>query len=204
MASLFQRNPAPTQVTRFAALAAHATSGSSALATTTAPGGNCSQALRQRCATWRTSLLRSSWSRLKLSNTSTAGPTLAATFGNHASSTSSTAVAPGSPAARAAAKPAGRLAPSRFVTTGRRPPAPIAHASSLVVVVFPFVPETSATCLPAESRSRAAGSITRIAWPPTTEPEPRPVALERAPRPPPATTARRVRNRKLMSRQATA
>jgi len=77
-ASLRQRRPAPTHMTLAALPAAHATRGSSELATTTAPVAS-RHAWRQRWATWRTSLLRSSWSRLRLSNTSTDGRTCAAT-----------------------------------------------------------------------------------------------------------------------------
>ena len=75
VASFLQVRPAPTQVTREAAPAAHATRGSSALATTALPAGKSWQARRQRWATWRTSLLRSSWSRLRLSSTTTDGRT---------------------------------------------------------------------------------------------------------------------------------
>ncbi len=162
----------------------------------------------QRCTTWRTSLLRSNWSRLKLSSASTGAPTLAATFGSHLweprlvdlEGRRGPSVA--QPPTR---RPSRRgLAPSRFVTTGPCPPGPIALAISLVVVVFRFVPETSTTCLPAESRTRANGSIARTAWPSTTEPEPRPVAVEGAPRPPPPLQRGASANRKLMGGQATA
>ncbi len=54
--------PAPTQCTSRAAPAPHTTSGSSALATTCVCGAAASAA-RQRPATMRTSLVRSSWSR---------------------------------------------------------------------------------------------------------------------------------------------
>ncbi len=158
VASLRQRRPAPTHMTLAALPAAHATRGSSELATTTAPVAS-RHAWRQRWATWRTSLLRSSWSRLRLSNTSTDGRTCAATRPNHASSTSSTAGAPAGPAANAAARPAGMLAPSRLVTTGRRPPSGAARpaARSLVVVVLPLVPETSTTWRPPANTPSSGG-----------------------------------------------
>ena len=66
-----------------------------------------------------------------------------------------------------------------------------------MVVVLPLVPETRATCRPAENLSSASGSMARMAWPPTTEPDPRPVARERAPIPPPTAAASRVRSGRL-------
>ena len=70
-ASCCQRRPAATQCTSLAAPAPQATNGSSALATTWVCGAAASAA-RQRAATIRTSLVRSSWSRERLSNTTAA------------------------------------------------------------------------------------------------------------------------------------
>jgi hypothetical protein len=161
------------------------------LATTTAPDGRSSQAWRQRWATWRTSLLRSSWSRLRLSKTMAAGWTWAETRPNHASSTSSTAGAPGRrwPPHKAVARPVGRLAPVRLVTTSVPAVAARAPASNRVVVVLPLVPETRTTWCPAENIVKARGSMAMMAWPPMTEPEPRPLARDRPANPVPTNAA---------------
>ena len=69
----------PAAVVGSFAPVAQTTSGSSALATTvTSRIGDI--ASRQRCATMRTSLTRSSWSRDKLSSTSTSADTATATL----------------------------------------------------------------------------------------------------------------------------
>src|SRR5579875_67297 len=150
VASPFQVRPAPAHKVLGAAMAAHATRGSSALATTAAPGPASSQVRRQRSATWRTSLLRSSWSRDRFNRTRAAGRTSLATLASHASSTSSTAGERGRALASATAKPVGRLAPATLVTTSLPVTALRALAKSLVVVVLPFVPETRATLRPDE------------------------------------------------------
>src|SRR5688572_27239862 len=70
------------------------------------------------------------------------------------------------------------FAPYEFVAT--RPSTPTAAAVSRVVVVLPFVPETSATARPDERWASRSGSILRPIQPPITEPSPRPAALESA------------------------
>src|SRR5262249_33506977 len=60
------------------------------------------------------------------------------------------------------------------------PSTPIAAAVSLVVVVLPFVPETSAISRPAARLASRLGSIIRPILPPMTAPSPRPVARDSA------------------------
>src|SRR5262245_55307424 len=70
------------------------------------------------------------------------------------------------------------LAPRLLVATG--PSTPIAAAVSLVVVVFPLVPDTSAISRPAARFASRLGSTMSPIRPPMTEPSPRPVARESA------------------------
>src|SRR3984885_16239378 len=63
--------------------------------------------------------------------------------------------------------------PVSLLTTSS-PLAPSATASSLVVVVLPFVPLIRATRRPAVSRRSSCGSTLRPARPPATVPWPRP------------------------------
>src|ERR1700722_12185971 len=63
--------------------------------------------------------------------------------------------------------------PVSLLTTSS-PWAPSATASSLVVVVLPFVPLIRATRRPAVNRRRSCGSTLRPARPPATVPWPRP------------------------------
>ena len=81
------------------------------------------------------------------------------------SSTSSTAV-PGPRARREGRRDARRcrFAPVEFVTSGR-PSAPTAAASRRVVVVLPFVADTSATCWSAASSASRSGAIAFITRP---------------------------------------
>ena len=67
-----QRWPALNQVTCAVLIAAQTTIGSSALATTCTSGW-AARAVRHICAIIATSLARSSWSRLRLSNATTRG-----------------------------------------------------------------------------------------------------------------------------------
>ncbi len=162
--------PAATHTTRARPWAPHTTSGSSALATTTGPVGEPS-AVRQRAATIRTSLTLSSWSRDRLSRTTTSGCTAAVTAPRYPSSTSSTAGAPGGADASAVASPGGRFAPADDVATRGHPPR--AAASRRVVVVLPLVPVTRATRRPAARMPSRSGAISNPTRPPMTEPPPR-------------------------------
>ena len=150
--------------------APHTTSGSSALATTVVSRA-AESALRQRAATIRTSLTRSSWSRDRLSSATTSGCTASATVPRYPSSTSSTAGTPGGADASAVANPGGRLAPADEVATRGAPPR--AAASRRVVVVLPLVPVTRATRRPSARVPRRSGAMRSPTRPPMTDPPPR-------------------------------
>ena len=191
-ASARQGWPAATHRTDRAADAAQTTMGSSALATTapSSPG----RARRHRAPSMRTSLTRSSWSRLRLSSVTTAGRVAEATWPSQASSTSRAAAEPGPDprlADRAATRPDGRLAPPMFVHAG--PALERAAASNWVVVVLPLVPLTRATRRPRARRASASGSRTSVTRPPMTVPLPAPSRRESEPTNPPTPEARRVR-----------
>ncbi len=162
--------PAATHTTCAASCAPHTTSGSSALATTVVCGA-ADSARRQRAATMRTSLTRSSWSRDRLSSATTSGCTASATTPRYPSSTSSTAGTPGTADARAVASPGGRLAPADDVATRGAPPS--AAASRRVVVVLPLVPVTRATRRPAARMASRSGAMSSPTRPPMTDPPPR-------------------------------
>src|SRR5690242_4551984 len=89
------------------------------------------------------------------------------------------------------------LAPRLLVATG--PSTPIAAAVSLVVVVFPFVPEISAISRPAARLASRLGSIIMPILPPMTAPSPRPVARESAAAPRDRVVATLARSGSLLS-----
>src|SRR5690348_7533430 len=89
------------------------------------------------------------------------------------------------------------LAPRLLVATG--PSTPIAAAVSLVVVVFPLVPEMSAISRPAARFASRLGSIIMPILPPMTAPSPRPVARDRAAAPRDRVVATLARNGSLLS-----
>src|SRR5512139_3014874 len=68
------------------------------------------------------------------------------------------------------------LAPKELVATRPRTPT----AASRVVVVLPFVPDTSAMARPDDRWASRSGSILRPIQPPITEPSPRPAARDSA------------------------
>ena len=164
--------PAPPSARRGRRPAAQATNGSSALATTWVRGAAASAA-RQRAATMRTSLVRSSWSRDRLSSTTAGGrgrrqhPRQVGLV--HLEHGPRRASVPAS----AATCPGGMFDPVSLLTTSS-PMAPSATVSRRVVVVFPFVPVTSATWRPTLRCSSSVG----------VEPEPGPAAGHRPLAPP--------------------
>ena len=132
-----------------AAPAPHTTSGSSALATTVVCGAAASAA-RQRPATMRTSLVRSSWSRDRFSSTTRRRRRWrpAPGAGRSRRPRARPACAPRGRRASAATCPGGMFEPVSLLTTAS-PSAPSATVSRRVVVVLPLVPVTSATSRPA-------------------------------------------------------
>src|SRR5581483_3776856 len=106
-------------------------------------------------ASVRTSAVRSIWSRLRFSNDTARGRTLAIVDGNQCSSTSSTAATPGAACDSVATSPGGMLAPSELVTTG--PCVARAAAVNAVVVLLPLVPLTTNTGRPTVRAVRASG-----------------------------------------------
>ena len=181
-----QLEPAPTQTVRAAAEAAQTTIGSSTLATTTVRGWRIS-APDRAAATPRTSLPRSSWSRLRLSSTITCGSTASATAATCSSSTSRTARRAPADAVSAATAPSGMLAPVALCATGPAPPS--RPASRWLVVVLPLVPETSATLRPAASLRKASGSSASVTRPPMIAPPAQPSPRDRPPTAEPSRTA---------------
>ena len=176
-------------------LAAHTTCGSSALATAESPLV-AAKTVRHFRATIATSPTRSSWSRVRLPSTSNGFSVCGSSPGRYVSSASSTASASaGTPTggrASAATMPAGMFAPDAFVTTG--PAACNAAASSLVVVVLPFVADTKTTRRPSTSIRNAAGHTATTTRPPIATPSPRPSDFDSPPATRPRPTA--VRSRK--------
>ncbi len=177
-ASSVHQAPVPTHTTRRspgpsrAPDAAHTTSGSSALATTARVGRRVS-AVRHASAIPRTSWVRSSWSRLRFSNVTTAGPTWASTWGSHSSSHSSAASRASGAAPSATTMPASMLAPSALVATGPR--VARAAARKWLVVLLPLVPLTSTTLRPSHSCWSSRRWTNTATCPPMTLPEPSPV-----------------------------
>src|SRR5262249_30870909 len=86
-----------------------------------------------------------------------------------------------------------RLAPVALLTTGS-PVRATAAASSLVVVVLPFVAETSATRCPCASCASASGARALMTRPLIVAPWPRPVTRESHPAASPAAIAAPVRS----------
>ncbi len=184
-ASSFHIWPAATQITLGEDDAAHTTSGSSQLATTTA--FEPASPSRQFSASMRVSAARSSWSRERLSRAMHFGAVSRATPARYFSSTSMTPYRASEPPASAEVMPAGMLAPSALETTG--PAARRASAMSRVVVVLPLVAETRITSRFWASRARRSGSSLSATRPPITEPLPRPAARDAAATALPAVTA---------------
>ena len=91
--------------------------------------------------------------------------------------------------------PSRRLAPSGLVTTSRgsATDARRAAVSKWVVVVFPFVPETTPRRLPASSRRNSVGSMRVMIAPLMDAPVPRPVTRDAKAAVLPAAKARRCR-----------
>ena len=118
-----QPPPAATHTTRAAAPTAHTTIGSSALATTVVCGCAANTAATLR-AVLRTSEARSSWSRLRLSSTTTSGRTASTTGPRCSSSISSTHSRACGVLINAATAPSGIFGPSGIVrhrtTPGQR------------------------------------------------------------------------------------
>ncbi len=133
-------------------MAAQATMGSSALATTTVPAPSgpvpdriAARAERHRSTSIRTSEIRSSWSLDRFNSTTTLGAVSSIRRPRYPSSTSSTAAPPAGAPASAATCPAGMLAPVTLETTSGEAGPESAATSIRVVVVFPLVPVTKAT-----------------------------------------------------------
>jgi hypothetical protein len=135
----------------------------------------------------RVSAARSSWSRERLSSAIALGAVSRATPARYFSSTSITPNFASEPPASADVMPAGMFAPSAFDTTG--PAARRASAISRVVVVLPFVAETSTTSRCCASRPSSSGSSLSATLPPITDPLPRPAARDTAAAALPAVTA---------------
>lgn len=184
-ASSFHACPAATQTTFLQEEAAQVTSGSSALAMTTASVSW--RPSRHFSAIIRVSAARSSWSRERLSRAIALGWVSRATPARYFSSTSMTPKRASEPPARAEVMPAGMLAPRALETTG--PAARSASAISRVVVVFPLVALTSTTSRWSARVASRSGSSLRAILPPITEPLPRPAFWERAAATLPAVTA---------------
>jgi hypothetical protein len=159
-ASSFHIWPAATHTTFGEEDAAHTTSGSSALATTTAL--EPARPSRQCSAIMRVSAARSSWSRERLSRAMHLGSVSRATPDRYFSSTSMTANRESEPPASAEVMPAGMFAPSAFDTTG---PAARSSGSSLSATRPPITDplprpaarDAAATALPAVTASLARG-----------------------------------------------
>src|SRR5262249_23393458 len=111
-------------MTSGAAAAAHAISGSSALATTVQFGADAS-ASRHLRATSQISAARSIWSRLRFSSATTRALVAVSTAGRDFSSVSSTAIEAWGARPSAAGNPASMFAPNAFEATSR-PGAPSA------------------------------------------------------------------------------
>ena len=182
-----QRTPDPSGRARSTAV--H-TRGSSAFATTVAVGAAVS-AVDHRVTWADTSPPRSSWSRLRLSSTTTTADASSARIsaGSASSSTSSTAgqVRGDVLASSALATPDMRLAPESFVTT--RCPARRPAATKRVVVVLPLVPDTITTGRARVRRPISAGSSRSATRPGRVVPLPRRAALDIAAVTRPARTA---------------
>ena len=80
------------------------------------------------------------------------------------------------------------------------PRLPSAAVTSLVVVVFPFVPVTRTTCRPRASSESRSGLSRSPMTPPMTDPSPRPASREARPAAPPTVVARRARRGRLNRR----
>ena len=119
--------------------------------------------------------------------------------GMYFSSTSSTANVASGALASAATRPASMLAPNALDAICC-PRAPSAAVTSLVVVVFPFVPVTRTTCRPRASSESRSGCSRSPMTPPMTDPSPRPASLEARPAAPPTVVARRARRGRLNRR----
>ena len=100
------------------------------------------------------------------------------------------------------AMPDVRLAPVALLMTGS-PVRARAAASSRVVVVLPFVADTSATRWPAASSASASGASAFITRPLIVAPCPRPVTRDSQPAARPAATAMRVRSDRRLMRART-
>ena len=179
-------------MTSGAAAAAHAISGSSALATTVQFVADAS-ASRHRRATIHISAARSIWSRLRFSSATARARVAASTAGRYFSSVSSTASGASGAWPSAAVRPASMFAPNAFEATSC-PSTPSAALMSRVVVVFPLVPVTSTTRRPAASSASRSGSTRRPMTPPITDPSPRPARRDILPAAPPMVVARRARS----------
>jgi hypothetical protein len=160
------------------------------LATTSVPGCRINAA-DSAAATPRTSLPRSSWSRLRLSTTITCGSTASATAATYSSSTSSTAKAASGCAANAATTPSGIFAPMALWATG--PTVRSNAASRWLVVVLPLVPDTSTLRRPHAKCRKTRGSRASATRPPMIAPAPRPSRRDSPAGHPPAPTASLVR-----------
>ena len=188
-ASSSHANPAATHTVGISP-AAKATRGSSALATTTR-GRWAANAARQRSAVARTSCIRSSWSRDRLSSTTTSGATISSAHGTTASSTSRAASDASGERSRAPAIPLARFEPVWLVAVGARVASP--SATRRVVVVLPLVPDTSTTRIGRASVAATRGAMRRATRPPMTVPSPRPAHWDTLDTARPATRAARTR-----------
>ena len=185
-ASLRHGAPSAIQVGS-AGSAAHTTCGSDALAITRS-FGRVVHTSRHCSAIARTSPNRSSWSRVRLPSTSSSASSGSTTFGSQRSSTSMIATGAARSRPSAAAMPAGMFAPVWLVTTSV-PAARSASASRRVVVVLPFVADTSATRRAPTTSSSRSGRMASITRPLTCVPAPRPVTRDAQPAARPAVSA---------------
>ena len=191
-ASSRQRWPVPTQHLAVpAGSAAHTTRGSSTLATTVV-AGSASSILRHARAWRRTSPMRSSWSRLRLSSTTTVGLHRLDRLGQQAlvdlegHDRRPAARRTGRRPARGAGWRRRRWSPPAPGWTGRRPAAGWWWSCR-------WCPRRGPTWWPAAICSRAGGSTASVTRPPMTEPAPRPARRETSETTRPARAATRVR-----------